>query len=150
MAVRGQGANSLGGTPWHVEVLRMDEFDERRHRGRCIYYNSSRKTCAYKQEKCCGSSHCDYYKEKEIYSIRNSMNNNVKRSKPINKVQPKTVSRYNGSTRFPIGSRVSHKKYGVGVVREVDASNVGVEFPGWGMYYFDMEYCLNTKVLTNL
>lgn len=27
--------------------------------------------------------------------------------------------------------------------------HVEVEFPGWGMYYFDMEYCLSTKVLTN-
>ena len=148
MATRGMGANSMGGTPWHVEVLRMDEFDERRHRGRCVYYNSSRKTCSYKHERCCGSSHCDYYKEREIYSNRNSINTNIKRSNPAKVVNP--ANRYNGVMKFPIGSRVSHKKYGIGVVREVDAANVGVEFPGWGMYYFDMDYCLNSKVLTNL
>ena len=52
----------LTGHPWHVEFLKMDENDTRRHKKRCVYYsqnNSCRKNCG----ACIGSSHCPYYKE---------------------------------------------------------------------------------------
>lgn len=52
--------NKINGTPWHVGTLKMK--DDRRHKSRCKYYNPN-NSCGY-FEKCIGSSHCQYYRER--------------------------------------------------------------------------------------
>lgn len=50
----------INGTPWHVGTLKKN--DDRRHKSRCKYFNSN-NSCGY-FEKCIGSSHCQYYRER--------------------------------------------------------------------------------------
>lgn len=80
----------LTGHPWHVEYLKMDEDDTRRHKSRCIYHlknNYCRKTSG----NCFGSSHCSFYKE----SATKQLNQNQNRQQPeqINRQQSKQLSR---------------------------------------------------------
>ena len=58
----------LTGHPWHVGYLKMDENDTRRDKRRCMYFlkdESHKNYCQKKFERCIGSSHCPYYKEKQ-------------------------------------------------------------------------------------
>lgn len=36
-------SRNLSGSPWHVEVVKMDEIDDRRHRSRCVRYSKEIK-----------------------------------------------------------------------------------------------------------
>ena len=56
----------MTGSPWHVEKFTRQENDPRRHRSRCIYYNSASKHCSYRCGQCAGTAHCPKYKEAEI------------------------------------------------------------------------------------
>lgn len=56
--------NAFIEVPYHIGYLTMDEDDSRRHKSRCIYLVD--KYDCKKYESCIGSSHCHYYKEKEI------------------------------------------------------------------------------------
>lgn len=81
------GISHMGGTPWHVEGMYLNEGEERRHKSRCIYYNN--RKCTSLGRKCIGSSHCpiyeakkinDRYKSKETYN-RTTYNRTIK--KPV-------------------------------------------------------------------
>lgn len=61
---KNKGPYGISGEPWHVEYLRTESDDDRRDKRRCLYYEKGNK-CSKKAERCIGSSHCDYYKEKE-------------------------------------------------------------------------------------
>lgn len=50
----------MQGTPWHIGYVKAK--DERRHRSRCIYF-IPKHGCRL-IGNCCGSSHCEKYKEK--------------------------------------------------------------------------------------
>ena len=52
-----------GGTQG-ITFVKMDEYDSKRHKSRCIYYRKSDSYCAAYQFKCYGSAHCDKYREK--------------------------------------------------------------------------------------
>ena len=52
---------SMQGTPWHVEILKMREGDRRRHKSRCINYKNG--MCLYYNFRCPGSKYCDKYRE---------------------------------------------------------------------------------------
>lgn len=56
-------ANQLVGTSWHVETLHKDEFDDRRHKSRCEWYDKNH--CHYRSSKCIGLAHCLQYVESE-------------------------------------------------------------------------------------
>lgn len=80
------------GTASHIEYLRMEEGDTRRHKSRCIKYNKEKDICMCTTSgnyllKCGGSSHCKYYKE-EI-KIVSSDDNGKMRQKSIVKSKPK-------------------------------------------------------------
>ena len=51
----------MTGAPWHVEFLKKEEGDTRRHKMRCKYYKND--SCSHCMTKCCGSAHCIYYCE---------------------------------------------------------------------------------------
>ena len=55
------GRSSMQGTPWHYEVLRLSQDEERRSKNKCIY--NKKGNCKIKTMKCTGVTHCEYYKE---------------------------------------------------------------------------------------
>ena len=59
----------MTGTPWHVEKFTRQEDDPRRHRSRCIHYDSDSKHCSYRCGQCVGSAHCSHYKEKVVATV---------------------------------------------------------------------------------
>lgn len=63
MGDRNTGAGQMSGSPWHIEVLKKDETDDRRHRSRCIHYKKSNQFCNHYIGRCGGSAHCQYYEE---------------------------------------------------------------------------------------
>lgn len=48
---------------WHIGFLHKKEDDKRRHKSRCIYNNGKECKNVYMMT-CCGSAHCQFYKEK--------------------------------------------------------------------------------------
>lgn len=56
------GVNQLTGTPWHKERVHRSEGDERRYKGRCVFYDYTNDSCKKYCERCRGSAHCDHYK----------------------------------------------------------------------------------------
>ena len=60
-----KGIKHMTGTPWHVEKFTRQEDDPKRHRSRCVHYESASKYCSYRCGQCVGSAHCSQYKEKD-------------------------------------------------------------------------------------
>lgn len=50
----------MEGSPWHVDCLKMDEWDSRRDKRVCAYFYQNH--CKIHNERCIGSSHCPEYK----------------------------------------------------------------------------------------
>ena len=50
----------MEGSPWHVDYLKMDEWDSRRDKRACAYFYQNH--CKIHNERCIGSSHCSEYK----------------------------------------------------------------------------------------
>ena len=53
-------------TPYHIGYVKMDEFDSRRDKRRCIYFTRNeihKSYCMYISSRCPGSSHCKFYDE---------------------------------------------------------------------------------------
>lgn len=60
----------INGTPWHVEIMRKDEDDQRRHPSHCIYYGKKHECTNGKSPyyilKCGGAARCNFFKEEQI------------------------------------------------------------------------------------
>ena len=110
---------NMSGTPWHTEVLRMGEFDSRRHRSRCIYYRREGKFCTFFNGACRGSAHCDVYSETKPYgSVRNHGNisethkkRNVVHKNPMKHKYPEI------SELLTVGDEVKERYYEHGTMR---------------------------------
>ena len=86
------GTGHMSGSPWHIEVLKMDEIDDRRHRSRCVHYSKESKYCDQYIGNCRGSAHCPYYEEGYISSYSsNSTTKTSYRKKAKHKTFPKSV-----------------------------------------------------------
>ena len=55
------GFKGIQGTPWHIERYHLDEYDERRHRSYCKYFDKQTRRCGMLFSECYGASHCKYY-----------------------------------------------------------------------------------------
>lgn len=55
------GVRNLSGTPWHTEKVHRADGDDRRYKGRCIYY-AEKNSCKIRCGRCIGSAHCSEYK----------------------------------------------------------------------------------------
>lgn len=53
----------MTGTAWHVNALRKNEEDIRRHKSRCVFFNKENGLCSKVVSRCPGSAHCKYYSE---------------------------------------------------------------------------------------
>lgn len=59
------GISNLQGTPWHIETIRKNESEPRRHRSRCAYYHpllKINKQC-HGSRRCIGSARCYEYSQ---------------------------------------------------------------------------------------
>ena len=131
------GVNQLTSTPWHLERYERATGDDRRHRSRCAYLQKQDLYCSKYIEKCRGSAHCPYYKEKEIES-------EVK-STEIPRNKPKTTS-YN-TIDLPVGCRIHHMVYGWGNVQKNQDGKITVQFDHIGEKTLDVDVCIKKKLL---
>ena len=71
--------SQMSGIPWHVESLKKDDNDDKRHKSRCVYYKN-KKCLSIKSPnyalKCGGSSHCSNYRESIPDSEKKSLSKN--------------------------------------------------------------------------
>lgn len=149
------GVNQMTGTPWHLETLRMNEDDERRHKSRCVYYYKPNKNCKRLNSKCPGSAHCDHYKEdpSRIRNIPDSNAGSRSRTPIVAKIQPTTqkaiVSKitYDGTILYPVGCTVIHKTHGMGIVSEVNKEYVTVNFAEGFSKELSVAYCVKNSLL---
>ena len=115
------GDNKLPGSGWHITTLHMNERDDRRHKSRCIYYSKINNHCSYRCSKCIGSAHCLKYKEQ-------SQNSHISSQK----VDHQTIHQ---KSKWYVGAKVKHTRYGSGVVVEIDEQYISVSFtkdpPAW-------------------
>lgn len=85
-------SRNLSGSPWHVEVLKMDEIDDRRHRSRCVHYSKESKYCDQYIGRCIGSAHCPYYEEGYVSNNRSYTKTKITTTKkPKHMTFPKSV-----------------------------------------------------------
>ena len=78
------GVNKLTGTPWHTERVHRAENDNRRYKGRCMFYSYKNNYCTEYCGKCRGSAHCDHYKaiSEEEFKARQKANQHSIRKVP--------------------------------------------------------------------
>ena len=151
------GVNQMTGTPWHLETLKMDENDDRRHKSRCIYYYKANKNCKRLNVKCPGSAHCDHYKEDptRIRAVSSPQaSTNIYRPKTavsaINQNSSKAIVskiEYDGTILYPIGCHVRHKTHGLGVVFKAEKDYVTVDFDEGFSKELGVEYCAKNALL---
>lgn len=76
---------NLTGHPWHIGYLKMDEFDSKRDKRRCIYFfrdEYNKNYCKKNFMNCIGSSHCSNYEEAEVKNSQNYKHIKNKNEKP--------------------------------------------------------------------
>ena len=105
------GENATG---WHITTLHMSEKDDRRHKSRCIYYDKMNNYCRYRSSKCIGSAHCHQYKElsQKTYISHPQGNHAITKS----------------DSKWKVGVKVNHPRYGLGVIVEVDDQYISASF----------------------
>lgn len=109
----------MTGTPWHVDALRKDEKDDRRHKSRCVYYRKADESCGILNARCPGSAHCKYYSEDTGTQKSKSANSTCERAVPFHgtaKIKLKNISVpaafYKKKNSREIGNIIKHyKKY---------------------------------------
>lgn len=144
------GINRLAGTPWHIEKHTRDEFDDRRHRSRCAYFQKLDAYCSRYSEKCRGAAHCPYYKEKDygpsdVTEDGSEEGNTSPVSKPKKKIQK--FSDRESMNLFRVGSRVVHKTYGSGTVKKVEVGKVTVAFDKGREVMLALDICVKNELL---
>ena len=116
-------SRKLTGYSWHSEVLKKDEFDDRRDRRRCIYFfknGSKQGYCSRGHLKCIGSSHCSYYKEKV---------ENIFADKNVSKIiLPSPKNKDKKIIDLKNGDKVSHKKFGIGTITAIKNDVLTIKF----------------------
>jgi len=65
---------------FHHSFLLKDEYEEKRHRSRCIYFDASNKYCSYYCMNCKGSNTCERYEEKP------NVKKNISEEKKVTKI----------------------------------------------------------------
>lgn len=113
-------SRKLTGYSWHSEFLKKDEFNERRHSRRCIYFF---KNDGSKQGYCRkGHIKCDYYEENVNIVDDKEKSKNTKIILP----PPKKETCVNIS--WSIGDKVRHKKFGFGTIAAVNGDCLTIQF----------------------
>ena len=144
------GINRLTGTPWHIEKYTRDEFDDRRHRSRCAYFQKSDAYCSRYSEKCRGSAHCPYYKEKDdgVANISED-GSDEEDAAPVFKSKKKIqkFSDRESMNLFQVGSRVIHKTYGTGTVKKVGGGKVTIAFDKGREVMLALDVCVKNELL---
>ena len=155
---------TMSGVPWHVETIKKGEGDERRHKGRCVYYNNETHQCSKFIMLCIGSAHCDYYKERPIkageYQHRKNKGNH--HNKDGNKLERKDLQMdFNGDNKtgdakkeikpnkiFYLGCRINHKKFGSGTIIAYKSSELIVDFDNGERHELGLKYCIENKLIS--
>ena len=80
------------GGPFHQEFLLKEENEEKRHRSRCVYYESLEKYCRHYCMKCKGSNACEKYEEKP--NVKKIASEDKKPKKPYvsSGIEEKTIT----------------------------------------------------------
>ena len=147
----------IQGTPWHKEYLKKDEFDPKRHKARCYYYERKYKDkesyCRLLGTRCGSSSFCENYKEVDKSSLKNEKSTNEtnisKRQTSVNKYKVH-ISDEEGEKKFPIGSVVIHKSFGFGEVKEISKGNITFDFDDFGIKTFNLQAVINNKLVSRV
>lgn len=122
-------SRKLTGYSWHSEFLKRDEFNERRHSRRCIYFfkndGSKQGYCRKGHIKCIGSSHCDYYEENvnEINDV-----NDKEKSENTKIILPPPKKETCMTISWSIGDKVRHKKFGFGTIVAIKGDCLTIQF----------------------
>ncbi len=131
------GISQLSGTPWHVERYALGKWDDKRHRSRCVYYKKKEKTCQKLYTRCIGSAHCKYYlEEQEMEAVVPEPKTRILAAK---KSATPLVS-------FPPGCRIRHKMFGEGVVKNVSATHITIQFAS-AAKKLDLQTCTTNHLL---
>ncbi len=117
----------MQGTPWHIGYVKAS--DDRRHRSRCIYFIPKRGCKLI--GNCCGSSHCEKYKEEQDTKIKlNNVNETYEpKSKGATHLIKNTVN-----NKKPVKGNKKGIKVGdtVELVDPIDGFEIKVQIVGTG------------------
>lgn len=140
--------NRYTGTPWHTETLKKDEYDDRRHRSRCVYYVKQTKHCRKHIGECRGSAHCEYYEELE---------ETISRKEEKQLVEPKKLvkdNRYiykagfqNYKSSLRVGGKVRHVKLGKGTIYRIDNDKITIYFDDGTTKTISIKFCYENNLL---
>ena len=155
----------MSGVPWHVETIRKEEGDDRRHRSRCAYYNKETHQCSKLfGMQCVGSAHCDIYKESSKNPDKHVQRKNTKNdhgNAHRNKLERKDLQmdfngdpnnrknekKINPSAIFYEGCIITHKKYGIGKVKEIKGDHVLVGFDDGESHILNVKTCIDNNLI---
>ena len=133
--------NRMTGTPWHINKFERKDGDERRHKSRCIYYIKTTSKCRYQHTACQGSAYCKYYHEEETQARNNDYNRPIEKEK----------SQKHTNAEFPLGCKVSHKKYGLGVVIGNTNNKLSIKFDSDNeKRVFSLDACIENSFLKRI
>ncbi len=138
------GLESFTGTPWHTDKFTRADGDPRRHRSRCVYHKNDGGCAYYKESRCHGAAHCDYYKENRLeIDVPEADTNNSIVEKSAKELTDRQVMEI-----FPKGDKVYHEKFGTGTIVESSASRVKVLFEDGTERALSPSICLKGGLLS--
>ncbi len=138
----------INGAPWHVERAHRQEGDIRRHRSRCLYYDTYDKKCSQYLSSCIGAAHCKKYIQRE--RVQGDYTPPIKTAKTIdyNKItiEKQNVPQQNEAVKINVKDTINHKIFGKGKVISIEGSVATVQFAS-GVKKFPLTQLSNPKFI---
>ncbi|MBY5033644.1 hypothetical protein K6V78_00910 [Streptococcus gallolyticus] len=121
------GLGQLTGTSWHVGKFTRSEGDEKRHRGRCQFFEKG--LCLKLENRCQGSARCAIYRERradfqeELPTFRQVL-----------------------EKQFYRGRMVVHPQFGAGQIKDLTDEKLIVTFYGDKTMTFALQFVLEKNI----
>ena len=152
------GVNKLTGVPWHVEQLRMEEGDQRRHKSRCEHYVKKNNYCSVAKTRCIGSAHCSYYRESPLKfvdkaaqgSSRPARQKDNTPKKVVTDISRTSIKYKNYCAEFPVGTKVKHVKLGKGTVTAHENGRLIIQLFSGKRIVLVPQMCIERKLLQKM
>ena len=131
-------------TPSQIVFVKMKDNDSKRHKSRCLFYNSRTGLCMHHQFKCYGSSHCDSYDEKEI----KTNNFNITPSPKKSTKQKITNTIIDVENFKKVNTFITHKTWGRGKIIGISEKHINVEFDSGQYKTLDLNFCVEEGLIS--
>lgn len=159
----------ISGAPWHFENHRLS-YEDMRYRSKCKHYAGSGE-CSILPQHCGDPALCGFYSPKQEKTKENKKKGKTRGKKQTKEELMATVRKRKeleqkikaeremrrsqqrikeGERSFPVGCRVKHITFGIGIVKKNSDGRICIDFKDVGNKVLGMDVCVRKGILSRV